>query len=82
MSKLNLALQSAMRESEAQAFDVIVSFRRPPGEVPEAPALSVHGKMGDGRLDRQAIERLAARDDVLSIELMPELELYSTEDAP
>jgi len=66
--KTGLRLASALRDSSDDVFDVIVTFQRNPGPLPEFPGLTVHGNMGDGRLDREAIARLAAMDSVVSIE--------------
>jgi hypothetical protein len=54
---------------------VIVTFRQPPKTLPAIKDLSVRGTSGDGYLSREEIEALAKRDDVLTIELFPEVKL-------
>ncbi|SRR6266481_4493234 len=55
---------------------VIITFRRPPKALPAMKGLSVHGTSGDGHLSREEIEALAKHDDVLKIELFPEVKLF------
>lgn len=71
-SPIATQLAEAMRRSPGGAFDVLVTFRRPPQPPPDVPGLYVSGDVGQGRLDCQAIERLAAREDVLAISEEPE----------
>lgn len=74
-SRLGPQLQVALRHQDRDIFDVVVSFRRVQKSAPPIEGLSVHLDMGNGRLSRQAIAQLAENDDVLRIELTPEMEL-------
>lgn len=74
-SRLGPELQLALRHADRQMFDVVVSFRRPQKSAPPIEGLSVHLDMGNGWLSRQAIAQLAENDEVLRIELVPEMHL-------
>lgn len=74
-SRIGRELQLAMEHKDRQVFDVVVSFRRPQKSTPPIEGLSVHLDMGDGRLTREGIARLADNDEVLRIELVPEMHL-------
>jgi hypothetical protein len=74
-SRIGPELQIALHDAGRQLFDVIVSFRRPQESAPNIEGLSVQLDMGHGRLTRQAINQLAESDEVLRIELMPEMHL-------
>jgi hypothetical protein len=70
----DLALDLQMRPQDRH--HVIVTFRHPPKALPAIKDLSVHGTSGDGHLSREEIEALAKHDDVLRIELFPEVKLF------
>ncbi|HKF20729.1 MAG TPA: hypothetical protein VKE93_04125 [Candidatus Angelobacter sp.] len=74
-SRIGPHLQLALSHSDRQIFDIVVSFRRPQKSTPPIEGLSVHLDMGDGRLTREAIARLAGNDEVVRIELVPEMHL-------
>jgi hypothetical protein len=74
-SRIGRELQLAMERKDRQVFDVVVSFRRPQKSAPPIEGLSVHLDMGNGRLTRESITRLADNDEVLRIELVPEMHL-------
>src|SRR5262249_27579885 len=69
-----LALELQLKPNDRH--HVIVTFRHPPQNLPALKDLAVHGTSGNGHLSRQEIETLAKRDDVLKIELFPEVKLY------
>ena len=75
-SRVGPRLQQALKDPERKTFDVIVTFRRPSPALPPIPGLTVHRDMGNGRLSREAVSKLAEQDDVVSIELSPEFELH------
>ena len=60
-----------MEEQDRDEFDVIVTFHGPPQRLGEIEGLSIHHDVGFGRLSREAILRLAASDEVVSIALEP-----------
>ncbi|MEM7481963.1 MAG: hypothetical protein AAF481_12380 [Acidobacteriota bacterium] len=71
-SRLGEALGDAGPEADAGPFEVTVSFH---GPIPSAHDLATFGlaRLGDlvlGRVDRAALGRLTARDDVKSVSLM------------
>lgn len=72
-SRLGPQLQIALQHSDRELFDVVVSFRRPQKAAPPIEGLSVHLDMGNGWLSRKAIAELAGNDEVLRIELVPEM---------
>lgn len=74
-SRLGPALQIALRHTDRELFDVVVSFRRPQKFAPQIEGLSVDLDTGSGWLTRQAIAELAENDEVLRIELLPEMHL-------
>lgn len=74
-SRLGPELRLALQHAERDKFDVVVSFRRPQKSAPPIEGLSVHLDMGNGWLSRQAIAELAENDEVLRIELVPEMHL-------
>lgn len=69
-----LAMAIQMKPQERQR--VLVRFQRPPKELPALGDLSVHGSSADGYLSPQEIEMLAKHDDVVTIELFPEVKLF------
>lgn len=73
-SKLGPRLQQALKDVGRKSFDVIVTFRRSAPSLSPIEGLSVHLDMGNGRLSREAVLKLANEDDVVSIELSPEFE--------
>jgi hypothetical protein len=73
-SRIGPQLQFALQHKERQVFDIVVSFRRPQ-KSPPIEGLSVDLDMGSGRLTREAIAKLADNDEVLRIELVPEMHL-------
>lgn len=73
--RLGPELRLALQHRDRDMFDVVVSFRRPQKSTPPIEGLSVHLDMGNGWLSRQAIAELAENDEVLRIELVPEMHL-------
>jgi hypothetical protein len=69
-----LALELQLKPNERH--HVLVTFQRPPQNLPDLKDLAVQGTSGDGQLSRQEIETLARCDDVLKIDLFPEVKLY------
>ena len=76
-SRLGPRLQQALNDAERKTFDVIVTFRGTSPSLPPIEGLAVHLDMGNGRLSREAVLKLAEQDDVVSIELSPEYELHT-----
>jgi hypothetical protein len=74
-SRIGPELRIAMGYADRQVFDVLVSFRRPQKSTPNVEGLSVDLDTGHGRLTRQAISQLVDNDEVMRIELMPEMHL-------
>ncbi|MEM7052533.1 MAG: hypothetical protein AAF604_22915 [Acidobacteriota bacterium] len=71
-AKLDSRLGAAFGDPEMQSFEITVTFS---GAIPAAEELLPYGlgRIGDlviGRVDRAAVRRLAARDEVFSLSLM------------
>lgn len=73
--RIGPGLAIAMQMKPHERHHVLVRFRHPPKALPALGDLSVRESSGDGHLSRQEIETLAKRDDVLTIELFPEVKL-------
>ena len=67
-SRIGMKLRLEMEDRNQREFNVTVVFRAPLAPGSEIAGLSIHEDMGSGRLTREQITALAARDDVLSIE--------------
>jgi hypothetical protein len=74
--RIGPGLAIAMQMKPHERHRVLVRFRRPPKALPKLQDFSVHESSGDGNLSRQEIEALASHDDVLTIELFPEVKLF------
>ncbi len=79
--KLGLRLVANLEDAPDEPHRVLVHFRRPPAPE-DLAALGLAGggdtEIVSGVLDRRRIFELAKREDVVLIDAMPELHLYST----
>lgn len=74
--RIGPGLAIAIQMKPHERHRVLVRFRRPPRGLPALEDFSVHESSGDGYLSLQEIEALARHDDVLTIELFPEVKLF------
>lgn len=74
--RIGPGLAIAMQMKPHERHHVLVRFRRPPKTLPALQDFSVHESSGDGHLSLNEIEALARHDDVLTIELFPEVKLF------
>lgn len=75
--KITYELAADLADPDRDLFPVVVTFREPQGHDVRMEGLIVFGDTGTGVLGREAIEALAARDEVVKIDRQPEFEISS-----
>lgn len=74
--RIGANLQLELLEENRDEFHVAVRFSGPVKSPADFPDLTIHMGMGTGRLNRKQVQELAQRDDVVSIDSIPQVHTF------